>query len=265
MLGTEIRALQWSTFNFFLQVELLAGFSTGAQQQFQDFSSQSSSIHPFIVYLKPKSGTHSSTMFQRMAIVASSSSSIVGTRLPCLVAKSAGRCTFRTMQPIMMGRRSAKIAVRKGKADAQKAKLYGKLGKMIAQAVRSGGTDPIANARLREVLAQAKLANLPNDIIERNIKKATDKNSADYSEIFYEAYGPGGTGFIIEALTDNVNRTASDVRIAVTKSGGKMADVGSVLFNFQRTGLIMVDAEEGEDKVRLCALMPLVLDETSII
>lgn len=96
---------------------------------------------------------------------------------------------FRSAQIVMMGRRSAKIATRKGKADAQKAKLYGKIGKQIAQAVRSGGADPIANAKLREVLLQAKAAQLPTDIIDRNLKKAVDKNSADYSELIYEAYG----------------------------------------------------------------------------
>ncbi len=96
---------------------------------------------------------------------------------------------FRTTLPIQMGRRSAKIANRKGKADAQKAKLYGKIGKLIAQAVRAGGADPIANSRLRDVLAQATVAQLPKDIIDRNMKKADDKNSADFSEMVYEAYG----------------------------------------------------------------------------
>ena len=95
---------------------------------------------------------------------------------------------FRAAQPILMGRRSAKIAGRKGKADAQKAKLYGKIGKLIAQAVRAGGPDQLANARLREVLAQAKAASLPVEIIDRNLKK-TEKNAADYQECVYEAYG----------------------------------------------------------------------------
>ncbi|KAI7844794.1 hypothetical protein COHA_001674 [Chlorella ohadii] len=147
-----------------------------------------------------------------------------------------------------MGRRSAKIATRKGKADAQKAKLYGKIGKQIAQAVRQGGPDQVANARLREALAAAKMAQVPTDIIERNIKRASE-SKADYAEVTYEAYGHGGTGFVIECLTDNVNRSASDVKAAITKAGGKVADPGSVLFNFQRQGLVMVDAAEGEDKV----------------
>ncbi|GAB4818860.1 hypothetical protein N2152v2_005906 [Parachlorella kessleri] len=139
-----------------------------------------------------------------------------------------------------MGRRSAKIATRKNKADA---------GKLIAQAVRAGGPDATANAKLREVLQQAKLAQLPTDIIDRNIKKASEKNAADFAEVTYEAYGPGGSGFVIECLTDNVNRSASEVRTAIIKSGGKVADPGSVLFNFQRQGLVMVDAKEDEDKV----------------
>ena len=114
--------------------------------------------------------------------------------------------------------------------------------------MRAGGADVLANARLRDILAHAKLASLPNEIIERNMKKA-EKGGADFSEVTYEAYGPGGTGFVMECLTDNVNRSASEVRTAVTKGGGKMADSGSVLFNFQRVGLIMVDPAAGEDAV----------------
>ncbi|PSC70937.1 putative transcriptional regulatory protein [Micractinium conductrix] len=153
-----------------------------------------------------------------------------------------------TCTPFCMGRRSAKIAVRKGKADAQKSKLYGKIGKQIAQAVRQGGPDALANSRLKDALAAAKAAQVPVDIIDRNIKRASE-SKADYAEITYEAYGVGGTGFVIECLTDNVNRSASDVKAAITKGGGKVADPGSVLFNFQRQGLVMVDVSEGEDAV----------------
>ncbi|EFN55164.1 hypothetical protein CHLNCDRAFT_52504 [Chlorella variabilis] len=147
-----------------------------------------------------------------------------------------------------MGRRSAKIATRKGKADAQKSKLYGKIGKQIAQAVRQGGPDALGNLRLRDALAAAKMAQVPVDIIDRNIKRASE-SKADYTEMTYEAYGIGGTGFVIECLTDNINRSASDVKAAITKAGGKVADPGSVLFNFQRQGLVMVDGSEGEDAV----------------
>jgi YebC/PmpR family DNA-binding regulatory protein len=150
-----------------------------------------------------------------------------------------------TTHIVAMGRKSAKIAMKKGKTDAAKAKLYGKFGKMIAQEARSD-PDPASNPRLKDVVAQAKAAQVPADIIERNLKKGSESKS-DYQEMVYEAYGLGGTGFIIEALTDNVNRTAAEVRTAVTKSSGKMADSGSVLFNFSRTGLVMVSSEEDED------------------
>eukprot|EP00890_Picochlorum_soloecismus_P001110 jgi/Picsp_1/19/NSC_00019-R1_-related protein len=188
------------------------------------------------------------TLFTSKAALLGRSSSLVLNRIKCGKSEcnlSLGRL-IHTCRPVMMGRRSAKIATRKGKTDAAKAKLYGKIGKMIAQEVRSGGPDPIANSKLRDILEQAKSAQVPSDIIERNMKKA-EKSGSDYSEMVYEAYGPGGTGFIIEALTDNVNRTAAEVRTAVTKHGGKMADSGSVLFNFSRTGLVMVSPEEDED------------------
>lgn len=123
----------------------------------------------------------------------------------------------------------------------------GKWGKLIAQEARSD-PDPASNPRLKDIVAQAKAAQVPADIIDRNLKKGSE-SKADYQEMLYEAYGVAGTGFIIEALTDNVNRTAAEVRTAVTKAGGKMADSGSVLFNFSRTGLVMVDAEEDEDVV----------------
>eukprot|EP00775_Hariotina_reticulata_P002573 gene2573-2875_t len=144
-----------------------------------------------------------------------------------------------------MGRRSAKIALRKGKADAKKAKVYGRIGKKIIQLVKAGGPDPVANSKLSDLLKQAKDLGVPKDIIERNIKKASDAKQGDFQECIYEAYGPGGTGFIIEALTDNVNRTAGDVKSAITKGGGKSADSGSVMFNFMRQGQVLVqDADE---------------------
>eukprot|EP00887_Chlorella_sp_A99_P005047 scaffold4.g5047.t1 len=145
-----------------------------------------------------------------------------------------------------MGRRSSKIAARKGKADAQKAKLYGKIGKLIAAAVRSGGPDALANTRLREALAAAKAAQVPADIVDRNIKRASE-SKADYTEVTYEAYGIGGTGFVVECLTDNLNRSAAEVKSAITKGGGKVADPGSVLFNFQRRGCIRVVAGPADE------------------
>jgi len=201
-----------------------------------------------------------------------------------------------------MGRRAAKIANRKGKADAIKAKLYGRIGKMIVQTVKSGGgADPATNSRLAEVLKKAKDVGAPKDLIERNLKRASDAKQADYAELVYEAlsfwfftcwrrsfcwarlafpvsvspalatppspsqinqhppalkkqqhknnnsYGPGGTGFVVEVLTDNVNRSASDVRAAITKGGGKVAEPGSVSFQFSRQGLAAVVAPADQE------------------
>ena len=123
----------------------------------------------------------------------------------------------------------------------------------------SSGTDPVANPKLRDAMAAAKAAALPKEIIDRNIKKAGDKaGGADFSEVLYEAYGPGAggskTSFIIEALTDNVNRTASDVKAAIKAGGGKVADGGSVKFGFERAGVVVLDAAGtalDEDTVRM--------------
>lgn len=161
-----------------------------------------------------------------------------------------------------MGRRSAKIATRKGAQDLKKAKLFGKLGKLILASARQGGTDPVANPKLRDAMAAAKAAALPKEIIDRNIKKAGEKaGGADFSETLYEAYGPGGkTSFIVEALTDNVNRTAAEVKTAIKGGGGKVADGGSVKFGFERAGVVALDAERGggEEGGRM-------LDEDSVL
>ncbi|CAK0785066.1 hypothetical protein CVIRNUC_008271 [Coccomyxa viridis] len=170
-------------------------------------------------------------------------------REPIHNERSEQRAHFRPCTPLCMGRRSAKIAGRKGAQDAKRAKVWGTIAKKIIQAAKACGGDP-ANARLMEVLKFAKAAEVPKDLIDRNIKKATDKAQADYQEVVYEAYGAGGTGFVMECLTDNVNRSATDVRTAVVKAGGKMADSGSVLFNFQRQGEIYVKGTAStEDEV----------------
>ncbi len=108
---------------------------------------------------------------------------------------------------------------------------------------KAGGPDPVSNSALADVLRQARDAQVPKDIIERNIKKASEANQADFQEMLFEAYGPGGTGFLIECLSDNVNRSSSEVRSAVTKAGGKMAEQGSVAFNFKRQGVVMLQGE----------------------
>lgn len=134
----------------------------------------------------------------------------------------------------------ANIKHRKGKADALKGKLFSRVTKEIISAVKQGGSDPKSNTKLRVALQKAKAVNLPNENIERNIKKATSSEQADFSSVTYEIYGYGGVGIIVEALTDNKNRTASDIRIAINKKGGTIATPGSVAFNFDRKGVIQV-------------------------
>ena len=130
----------------------------------------------------------------------------------------------------------ANIKHKKERADSKKGKIFSRITKEIISAVKQGGPDPKSNAKLRLVLQKAKAANLPGENIERNIKKATSQDQADFFEITYELYGHGGVGIIVEAMTDNKNRTASDMRIATNKRGGSVASPGSVAFNFDRKG-----------------------------
>lgn len=134
----------------------------------------------------------------------------------------------------------ANIKHRKGKADALKGKLFSRVTKEIISAVRLSGPDPKNNPKLRIALLKAKEVNLPNENIERNIKKASSADQADYFDVTYELYGYGGVGIIVEALTDNKNRMASDMRIATNKRGGTIASPGSVAFNFEKKGIILV-------------------------
>lgn len=148
----------------------------------------------------------------------------------------------------------ANIKHRKGKADAIKGKLFSRLTKEIISSVKQGGPDPKTNARLRVAIQKARDANLPNDNIERNIKKATSADQADFSEILYELYGYGGVGILVQILTDNKNRAASDIRIATNKRGGTIATPGSVSFNFDRKGIIQVLKKNAvEDELFLAA------------
>ena len=134
----------------------------------------------------------------------------------------------------------ANIKHKKGKEDAKKGKIFSKIAKEIISAVKQGGEDPKGNPRLRLALDKAKMANVPNDVIQRNIKKAADKDQADFTEMTYELYGHGGVGLIVDAMTDNKNRTASDMRIATNKRGGTIATHGAVSFNFERKGIIQL-------------------------
>ena len=130
------------------------------------------------------------------------------------------------------------IMHRKGRVDAVRSKLFGKLAREITVAAKLGTPDPAMNARLRAAVLAARAENMPKDNIERAIKKASGADGENYEEIRYEGYGPGGAALIVEAQTDNRNRTASDVRSAFTKSGGSLAETGSVAFLFDRVGVI---------------------------
>ncbi len=141
----------------------------------------------------------------------------------------------------------ANIKHKKEKNDAAKGKIFTMLGREIAVAVKAGGPDPANNGKLRDVIAKAKSNNMPNDTIERSIKKAAGPgDGVEYENITYEGYGPSGVAVIVEVLTDNRNRAAANVRNAFTKGGGNMGTSGCVSFMFDDKGLIVVDKEEVE-------------------
>ncbi len=150
----------------------------------------------------------------------------------------------------------ANIKNKKGKTDAAKGKIFTKMAKYIMVASREGGSNPEMNARLREAVLKAKAANMPNDNIDRAIKKgAGELEGAIYEEITYEGYGPGGAAVIVQTLTDNKNRTAADVRHAFDKNGGNLGTNGCVSFLFNRQGKIYIGAEGlDEDEVMMTAL-----------
>jgi YebC/PmpR family DNA-binding regulatory protein len=146
----------------------------------------------------------------------------------------------------------ANIKHRKNKADAAKGKVFTRIAKEVINAVKIAGPDPKSNPRLRLALTKAKAANVPNDNIERCIKKATSSDQEAYHEMQYELYGYGGVGIIAEIMTDNKNRIASDIRIATNKCGGTIAHPGSVLFNFDQKGIIRVSKHHAvEDELFL--------------
>lgn len=140
------------------------------------------------------------------------------------------------------------IQATKGKADAARSKIFTKIGREIAVAVKLGGPDVNSNAALRAVVAKAKQNNMPNDNIDRSIKKASGElGSVNYESIVYEGYGVGGSAVIVDCLTDNKNRTAGDVRHAFDKHGGALGSSGCVSYLFQRKGMIIIPREEGLD------------------
>lgn len=152
----------------------------------------------------------------------------------------------------------ANIKHKKEKNDAKKGKIFTIIGREIVIAVKEGGPDPANNSKLRDVIAKAKANNMPNDTIERGIKKAAgDTNADNYEHITYEGYGPNGIAIIVEALTDNKNRTAADVRSAFTKGQGSIGTPGCVSFMFDKKGQIIVakeDCEMAADDLMMTAL-----------
>ncbi len=149
----------------------------------------------------------------------------------------------------------ANIQHRKGRQDAARSKLFSKLSKEITVAAKMGDPDPDKNPRLRLAVKQAKSQSMPNDNIDRAIKKASGGDAEDYKEIRYEGYGPGGVAVIVEAMTDNINRTASTVRSTFGKNGGNLGETGSVGFMFERKGEVTYTAAAGDaDTVMMAAI-----------
>ena len=150
----------------------------------------------------------------------------------------------------------ANIRHRKEKNDSARGKIFTRLGREIAVSVKTGGPDPASNGRLRDAIAKAKSENMPNDTIDRSIKKAAgDLNAVNFEPVTYEGYGPRGVAVIVKVLTDNRNRAAANVRNAFTKGGGNMGTSGCVAFLFDHKGLIMVEKDAaGEDDLMLIAI-----------
>ena len=149
------------------------------------------------------------------------------------------------------------IMHKKEKTDAQRAKVFTKIGKEMAVAIREGGADPVSNSKLRDLIQKAKANNVPNDNIDRIIKKFSGDNAVNYEEMVYEGYGPCGVAVIVEAMTDNRNRTAGEIRHYFDKYGGNMGAANCVSWSFDRKGVIVIDNEDeelDEDTVMMDAL-----------
>ena len=149
------------------------------------------------------------------------------------------------------------IQAKKGKADAKRGAIFTKIGREIAIAVRDGGANPESNGKLRDVIAKAKANNMPNDNIQRSIKKASGElGDVTYEQITYEGYAPGGVAVIVDTITDNRNRTVSDVRHCFAKNGGNLGNAGSVSFMFDEKGVLVIERTPGmdEDEMMMIAL-----------
>ena len=146
------------------------------------------------------------------------------------------------------------LSFAKSAPTPKRGKIFSRIAKEIISAVKLGGADPSGNPRLRLALQKAKINNVSNEVVERNIKKATSSDQGDYTELTYELYGHGGVGLVIEVMTDNKNRTASDMRIATNKRGGNIANPGAVLYNFDQKGIILINKKNiSEDDLFMAA------------
>ncbi|GFH54995.1 hypothetical protein CTEN210_11471 [Chaetoceros tenuissimus] len=181
-------------------------------------------------------------------LLAASTNSFVAPSTP------ATRTNNAALSPLFMGRAAAVRAATKGKTDAKKAKTNALYGKKIIMCVKQGGPDPDGNRALAELIKAAKANSVPVDNINRAIKKASEASVGDFAERTFEAYGMGGASMVINVLTDNDNRANADVRSAVGKNKGKMAEQGSVLFMYDRKGRITVPAEVDEEALLEAAI-----------
>lgn len=156
------------------------------------------------------------------------------------------------------------IKHKKEKSDAQRAKIFTKIGREIAVVVKQGGPDPEVNGKLRDVIAKARANNMPNDNVQRCIKKAAGADMADnYEEIIYEGYGPSGVAVIVETLTDNRNRTAADMRHYFDKYGGNLGQTGCVTFMFDTKGVIVVEADGTDEETLMMEALDAGADDFS--
>lgn len=170
-----------------------------------------------------------------------------GALCPKLPSKHARQTLARPAQTPRMGRRSEKIKGRKDAQNMARAKVFARIGKMITMAAKAGGPDVVANRALADAIETAKAASFPKDTMEKAIARATSADQADYKESTFEAYGHGGAAIYIDVLTDNSNRAAADIRTAINKSKLKIASPGSVTFNFERMGVVRVEADSVAD------------------
>jgi YebC/PmpR family DNA-binding regulatory protein len=155
------------------------------------------------------------------------------------------------------------IMHKKGKQDAIRSKLFSKLAREITVAAKMGLPDPAMNARLRSAVIEARAENMPKDNIDRAIKKASSADTENYDEVRYEGYAPGGVAVIVEALTDNRNRTAGEVRSYFTKAGGSLAETGAVSFMFDRVGMIVFNRKVADDEAMLEAAIEAGADDVA--